>query len=252
MKYPDEFDTSTFPAGKQIAVSRIIGIVTMIVFLLIIFACVLLLWTQKSAHVHPFLVSINNITGQWEVVGHQHTDVKEITTTRALQESTIGKFLRYRFWITENQTLNAGIWRTCNRKIDCNPENKKGVPDDICKKLNLDSETCAKIDLSTEACALYCLSGDNVHRIFTSNIMPKYTERATIGEVWTPDMSSVQILPVDQVTENGGTWQIRMTIKSSIHGSMRILAYASISRNLTMYPKTLGYYVVDFNAYRIK
>ena len=33
--------------------------------------------------------------------------------------------------------------------------------------------------------------------------------------------------------------------------SVDILAYASIIRNLEAYPQTLGYYIEDFNAYKI-
>ena len=102
MKYPDEFDTPTFPAGKQIAVTRVMSIAVMSVFLLILFACGLLLWVQKSVHVHPFLISINQVTGQWEIVGHQHSDVKEMTTVQSLQESVIGKFLEYHLHLLQD------------------------------------------------------------------------------------------------------------------------------------------------------
>jgi glucan phosphorylase len=48
LKYPDEFETPTFPAGKQVAVTRAVSVAIMSVFLLILFACGLLLWAQKS------------------------------------------------------------------------------------------------------------------------------------------------------------------------------------------------------------
>lgn len=251
MRYPEDFDTSSFPAGKQISVSRAIGIAIMIVFLLIIFACGFLLWVQKSAHIHPFLVSINNVTGQWQIVGHQHHGIKEITTTQALQESVIGKFLEYRFWVTDDTIFNENIWALCDRRIDCNPENKKGLAPETCEEMGLDIDTCATIDMKTETCSLFCLSGDGLFSNFVSNIIPTYKEFAHSGETWIPDMSSVQMLPIGPITGMGGVWQIRMTIKSKLYGPIQILAYANILNSLELYPKTLGYYVADFNAYKI-
>lgn len=227
MRYPDEFDTSSFPAGKQIAVSRIVGIATMVVFLLIIVSCGLLLWVQKSAHIHPFLVSVNDITGRWEIVGHHHTETREITTTQSLQESVIGKFLEYRFRITDDELFNENIWRACDRTVECTPEN------------------------NAVACLLYCLSGDKLYTDFVSNVVPGYQGRVTQGEMWTADMSSVQMLPIGEITTAGGTWQVRMTVRSTLLGPIKILAFATVAQDLTLYPKTLGYYVKEFNAYKI-
>ncbi len=231
MKYPDEFDTSSFPAGKQIAVSRAVGIATMVVFLLIVIACGLLLWMQKSTHIHPFLISINDITGRWEIVGHHHTETKEITTTQSLQESVIGKFLEYRFTITNNDAFNSKLWQLCDRETDCNPE--------------------IKSDSEQNSCVLFCLSSDGVYNDFVTNIVPKYQSQVSAGETWTIDMSSVNMLPVGQIVSSGGTWQIRITVYSNVLGPMNILAYANIAQNLDLYPKTMGYYVEEFNAYKI-
>ena len=59
LQYPDDFDTPTFPAGPYIASARALGIGVMVVFFLVIVSCGLLLWVQRSARVHPFLVSVN-------------------------------------------------------------------------------------------------------------------------------------------------------------------------------------------------
>ena len=141
MKYPDDFDTPTFPAGKQISASRAVSIAVMVVFLLILFACGLLLWVQKSVHVHPFLVSINEITGQWEIVGHQHTDVKQMTTVQTLQESVIGKFLEYHFFVTDDadQTEVAKVLLKCT-------SGKENLPID-----NLTDATGGTINLKSVA-----------------------------------------------------------------------------------------------------
>ena len=231
MKYPDEFETPTFQAGKQIAVTRAVSVAIMSVFLLILFACGLLLWAQKSVHVHPFLVSVNEITGQWEVVGHQHTDIKEMSTVRTLQESVIGKFLEYRFFVTEDENFNANIWQTCDRKIDCNPATKVGM--------------------DGEAYVLYCLSSDDVHDDFIKNVVPQYQLMVQSGEMWNLDTKSIQMTPISEITPTGAIWQVRATVNSSLFGPIKILAYANVSQNLELYPKTLGYYVAEFNAYKI-
>lgn len=231
MKYPDEFETPTFPAGKQIAVTRVMSVAVMSVFLLILFACGLLLWAQKSVHVHPFLVSINQITGQWQIVGHQHTDVKEMTTVQTLQESVIGKFLEYHFFVTEDENFNANIWQTCDRKTDCNPSTKTG--------------------LGSETCVLYCLSSDEEHTQFVTNTIPLYQTMVVNGERWALDIKSVEMTPVSEIAATGGIWQIRATIDSNLFGEIKILAYANVSQNMELYPQTLGYYVAEFNAYKI-
>ena len=203
----------------------------MVVFLLIICACGLLLWTQRSAHVHPFLVSINNITGQWEIVGHQHGRMREMSTTQTLQESVLGKFVRNWFWIAENQDANTARWDKCDRVLACSPENKTGV--------------------ETGACGIYCLTGDDMFSRFNANVKPEYQARIADGETWRVDMSSIQMLPIGEVLPNGGAWQIRAKIISNKSAPIEILAYATVGRNTDAYPQTLGYYVADFNAYRM-
>ena len=230
MKFPDEFDTPTFPAGKQIAITRAVSIAIMVVFLLILFACGLLLWVQKSVHVHPFLVSINQITGQWEIVGHQHSDIKEMTTVQSLQESVIGKFLEYHFFVTDDAVFNANIWASCERKTACTPD---------------------KTGRGSEMCALYCLSSDEEHTKFTTSIIPQYQQMFINGEMWNIDIKSLEMTPISEITSAGGTWQIRATINSNLFGPIKILAYANVMQGTELYPQTLGYYVAEFNAYRV-
>ena len=162
MRYPDEFNTPTFPAGPRIASSRTLSIAIMTVFFLIICSCGLLLWVQRSAHVHPFLVSINSITGNWEIIGHQHGAMREMSTTQTLQESVIGKFIRNWFWIADNTDLNTARWNKCDRTADCTPENKTGV--------------------ETGACGIYCLTGDDMFSRFNSTVKPEYQARILDGE----------------------------------------------------------------------
>lgn len=231
MRYPDEFNTSTFPAGPRIASTRMLSIFIMVVFFLIICSCGLLLWVQRSTQVHPFLVSINSITGQWEIVGHQHGRVRELSTDQTLQESLVGKFVRNWFWIAENQDVNTARWDRCDRADDCAPENKSGV--------------------ETGACGIYCLTGDEMFSHFLTDVKPGYQSRVLDGETWRVDMSSIQILPVGDVVPAGGTWQIRAKIISNKTAPITVLAYATIGRDMDAYPQTLGYYVAGFNAYKM-
>ena len=231
MDYPDGFNTPTFPAGPRIAVSRVVGIAIMVVFLLILCACGLLLWTQRSVRVHPFLVSVNNITGQWEIVGHNHSVVREITTDRALQEATIGRFMRYWFLITANPAFNDSLWTECKRESDCNPDFKTGI--------------------ETARCGLYCLSGANAFSAFLSDVVPSYRLRAAQGETWMLNASSLQFLPLESADKNAPAWQVSGTITSNISGPINILAYVKIGRDMDLYPQTMGYFVSEFNAYKM-
>lgn len=232
MQYPDEFDVPAFPAGKRIAVSRAMGVAVMTVFLLIVFACGMLLWAQRSVQVHPFLVSINNITGQWDIVGHHHHEVPEMPATRMLQESLLGNYVQYWFQIRDDEVVNAAIWQSCDRQTHCNPERKTGI--------------------DTNACTIYCMSGDNVYNNFVAAVVPDYQLRFARGELWQIDLPSLNTMPVGQITENGGYWQIKVKLYSNKNmNPMNVLAYARVARNMDAYPKTMGYYVAEFNAYRI-
>ena len=238
-EYPDDFDTATFPAGKQIAVSRAVCIAIMTAFLLIIFACFGVLWVQKSIKNHPFLVSINEITGQWTVVEHNHNNIKGMSTTQTLQESVLGKYIKRRFYLP-----GATKWQYCDRSTDCVPE----------KKCNADGN-CAPEEITfdnADACALFCITGDTEYKEFMEMVIPQYLVFFNSGESWSIDMSGIQMTPISPISANGGIWQIKFTIISNMASeAVDILAYASIGKNIDAYPQTLGYYVEDFNAYKI-
>lgn len=226
MDYPNGFETPAFPAGKRIAVSRTLSVWIGIVFFLILCACGLLLWTQRSIKVHPFLIAINDITGQWEIVGHSHTRIKSISAMRTLQESVIGKFIQNWYFISDNNDENLSVWQSCNRATDC-------------------------AGYGTTFCALYCVAGDGVYDNFIQNIVPGYQNRISDGEQWALNWSSVNITPVGKFNVNGGVWQVSAKLESNVSGEISVLGYAHVARNLEMYPQTLGYYVVDYNAYKI-
>lgn len=232
MEYPDDFETPAFPAGKLINSTRLVSIVTMVVFLLIVIACGGVLWVQQSVKVHPFLVSINNITGQWEIIGHEHEDIRQIPTKRSLQESVIGKFLRSWFFVSNIESVRNDAWKSCERSTGC------GVD--------------YSVEDSAMSCALYCVSSDILYEKFIADVVPDYLVRIEAGEVWTLISSSVQIAPIGEVTDTGATWQVRAQIESNLSDvPIDILAYVVVKRNNEVYPQTLGYYIEDFNAYKM-
>lgn len=231
LQYPDDFNTPTFPAGPYIASARALGIGVMVVFFLVIVSCGLLLWVQRSARVHPFLVSVNEITGQWDIVGHQHDSAGEMTTTQSLQESVIGNFVRDWFRITSNKTANDALWGKCERSKDC----------------DLDSKT--NVDMGR--CSLYCISSEEVFDNFLANVVPGYTVRADGGETWEFDMSSLQVSPIGPFSSAGGSWQIRGMIYSNATEPISILGYVRVENKIDMYPQTMGYHVTEFYAYKM-
>ncbi len=231
MDYPGGFEVPSFPAGKRIMFTRVAGIAAMVVFLLILVMCGLIVWAQRSARVHPFLVSVNQITGQWEIVGHQHEEVQELSSTRALQESVIGNFVRNWFLVTENADLNNRMWESCDRVTQCNPEKKTGI--------------------DTNQCAVYCIVNDDLYAKFTKDIVPEYRQRMQRGETLVCDMSSLNINPIGAIGDAGGMWLVQMVLRSDQDTRINIIGYAKIARNMDAYPKTLGYYVADFNAYNV-
>lgn len=233
MEYPDDFNTPSYPAGPRIASTRAVSIAIMVVFFLICCACGLLLWVQRSVTVHPFLVSINPITGQWDVVGHSHGSIQEMTTTQSLQESVIGNFVYNWFRISSNTRMNDALWKKCDYSTDCNPE--KTSPDET----------------GIGYCALYCLSGEGLFSNFISTVVPDYKLRVAAGETWMVDMPSLKILPLSEPAPNGASWQVHATIRSNKSGPINIMGYALVQRNTETYPQTLGYYVSDFNAYKM-
>ncbi len=232
MEYPDNFEIPTFPAGKRIAVSRFMAIGVSILFLITIFLCFFILWSSKSQRIDPFLISIDNVTGQWIDVGHSHTNGPiKYTAARLLQESVLGKFTEKWFLITQDEQVNDSIWQTCQRELSCINNNS--------------------IAYGENECSLFCLSGEELFSKFIYDVVPDYQNRFFMGEVWFIDKASIQMEPVSQISNIGGTWRIFAKIKSNLTEEINILAFAKIARNQNNYPQTLGYYVADFNAYKI-
>ncbi|MBQ0013204.1 MAG: hypothetical protein KBS86_01365 [Proteobacteria bacterium] len=225
LKYPDDFNTSAFPAGKPVAISRFMGIALMVVFVLIISVAGLTLWASRSRSIHPFLIYINRLTGQWMVVGHRHGN-REITRSRTLQESLIYDFTTNWFTIYPDDKKNEILWSKCDRRTDCT---RRG-------KLNL-------------RCALYCDMSDDMFVTFNDTVAPQYNMRYTSGERW--NVASVFAVPDMAINDKGGNWTVYAQIHSNTSGAFNIIAYVSVGYDIAQHTNTMGYYIKSFNAYKL-
>lgn len=229
LDYPNNFDTPAFPAGKRIAVSRAVSILVSALFFVIICLCCLLIWTSRSATVDPFIISVDSVTGTWSVVGHSHGTV-QYSASRTMQESVVANFTRDWFTVGDDSE-NQALWQTCDRGQVCMSENAPARADGVC--------------------AIYCATNDSVFNRFIYDVVPTWQDIAAASGRLSLDTSSLQIEPVGAVGNNGGMWRVRATISGNVTPSMQIIAFMRVGRDTKSYPRTLGYYITDFNAYRL-
>lgn len=233
MNYPADFDSPTFPAGRKVVSSRIMGIVIMVVFLLIMITTGLLIWAQQSIKTHPFLVSINDITGQWTIVGHDHEQMVTLSAAQSMQESVLTRFIQYWFWISASDIANSARWRECDLVSDCGlATEKKGI------------------DIEGD-CAIYCLTGNGLYSEFSQKVLPNYQIIKDQGNTWMVDESTLVLTPIGTIGNNGGVWQVRVTVYQNDRDAIEVLGYARIGHTKGEYQKNLGYHVVEFNAYKM-
>ena len=230
MEYPADFETTGFPAGKVLATNRVVAICIMLVIVLITVMCGLLLWAQRSVRVHPFLVSINSVTGQWSIVGHQHGDYKTVDNTSALMESVIADFVKYRFSISADANTNASVWQRCDLAKDCS--------------LAAHQENSI---INPDRCGLFCTTDIKVFDAFVTDVMPVYEQYAIAKDVRTIDTSAMRFQHL-----HGNVYQVQFIINSTLYGDMQILGYAVVERDTTNYPYNLGCDVSNFSAYRVQ
>ena len=231
MKYPDDFNTPAFPAGKFVAVSRFMATAVMVIFFAIICVCGIILWVKKTQDISPFLVSLNPNGERWTLVEYNNHKT-EIPVYYVLQESFLNKFARDWFTISDDIRVNQANWATsCSRT---GPE---------CTTSNGDV---------FEVCSIYCSTDDVVFDNFKDVVLPVYsaleTEKAA---VWT--VKDIYIKPLDSmdsITETGGMWRLNIIVETD-NGLASFIAYALVEYDPDQYKKTMGYYVADFNAYRI-
>jgi hypothetical protein len=227
--YPGNFEIPVFPAGKRIAISRFMAIATLVSFLIIIFLCGILIWSARSDRLNPFMISANLVTGEWQVVGRSDTTT-DYSVEYTMQESVAGNFVKDWFKISSTPVANEVAWKQCDRA------------------------TCGSGDglmFGTRQCAIYCSVSDEVFSRFFYNTLPTYQARAENGEVWYVNDNDITISPAGQVGPVGGTWEVRAIVSSETTEDFAIIAFIKIARNNNFYPKTMGYYIADFNSYRM-
>lgn len=229
MNYPDDFNTRTFPAGKSIAISRAMGVGIMSVFFIIVCLCGLLIWTIRSARVEPYVLATGGINDQWRVVmAGGDTPTTQMTDAQVFQQSLLWRFTQNWFNISPNHEINDAIWKT------------------DCKR-----EQCLSEEIGPRNCALFCAMDDDLFYKFSDTVLPRYLEYQNTKTTWMAVPESMRIEPVGRISDSGGAWQIQITILTGGTGAMDIVAYAKVARNTKYFPKTMGYYVADFNAYRV-
>ena len=230
MEYPSDFDTPAFPAGGRIAVSRAFGIGILGVFLLIVFTCVMVLWARRSMMVEPLLISTNNTTGTWAVIGRSASRNTEYSVSRTMQEAVAINFTQSWFYISNSATRNEDVWRKC--------------PTDSCTGAEI-------MSYNRYSCAISCLAADKLYELFTDDVAPIYRRRQIEGgETWDFMPETVMVTPVGRISDAGGMWRVNASVWSNINSVFNIIAFVRIERKAAEYPMTMGYYVADFNAYR--
>lgn len=229
MNYPDNFETSTFPAGTRIAASRTAAIGIAVVYVLIVFACGLLLWASRSVRISPFLIATNEIPTEWRIVG-QGGGTRRVATHNLLQEALIAKYIQRRFYISAFDKENENLWNVCERPKDCTTIGNTSTGSD---------------------CALFCATSAEEFVRFQTMIVPDYRERVAMGEQQWVSAASIRLVPTSDVSVRGGMWRASFTIESNISTPIRVIAYARVARDQQQYPRTMGYYITDFNAYRL-
>ena len=233
MDYPDDFNTSAFPAGKLLAVSRNVGIWIAVSLFLIIVCAISLPWILHNQKIDPLVIYVDGSHGQWELVPNGalgenlHQDWSYYYAT---QRALVGTFTKKWFTISSSRELNDAMWARCNRATECGDRGINAFP-------------------YQDGCDIFCMAGDEVYKKFTSNVLPIYETAISFGERWRVNPSRISIEPTGGITTRGGTWIVRTRVYSN-NGEFDIVAYVGVARNESVYPQTLGYYVSEFNAYR--
>lgn len=228
MNYPNDFNIPTFPAGKTVAFSRSVSVWIGVVAFLIICACGLMLLLVHSENNYPFLISTDPITSDWTVVAYPEK-TKKIVTTEIVQENLVRNYVEYWFTIDKDNAVNESLWQKC--------------PNTACEALE-------QYDPTNKICALFCLSGQDLFQQFTEKIVPEY--RARIQQK-SETIRVVSQLITPPAKNQGATnvWQSYAELDSSLNGRFSVLIFIELGYDKKMHPATLGYYVKDFNSYRM-
>ncbi len=231
MHYPDDFNTPAFPAGKRVIVSRMMAIGISIGLMIIVFLAGMILWAATSRKIDPFLISVNPATGTWTLVGHGH--MRQHSATYLMQESLVRNFVENWFAVSSNPVANDARWEMCDMAT-CASDEYRGV--------------------MSSRCALSCISSPQLMEKFVYNIVPTYQDYVANGMEQVINMSTLNVAPIsgpDTITDAGGTWQISGTILTKAGAKINIMAFATVGRMADQYSKTMGFYIADFNAYKM-
>lgn len=230
MDYPNNFDVPAFPAGKTVAFTRTISIWLSIVFFLIIVACGFLLFFAHARKNFPFLISINPITEDWNVIAYPGEKEKPIPQYQYIQEKLVHDFVKDWFTISDDMNTNENIWEKCSVE-EC--------------------QDSAQFNPMTKKCALSCKSADAVFDDFVKKVLPNYHARVNQAqEKWTIPAKGL-LITSNIVSEKSSKWQVYAVVNSSIMGNFDVLIFVDVERDIDLYPATFGYYINQFNSYRI-
>lgn len=229
MDYPEDFNTSAFPAGRRVALSRTVGIWIAVSLFLIVFGCIAIPWLIKNRTIDPFVIYVDAPVGEWRLVGR--SDIKRsLTYYDAVQRSVVGIFAENWFAVNSDMDINDANWAQCNRTQVCDtriPTSSAGA----------------------QECGIYCLAGEELYQNFKTKVLPIHQAIADLGETWSLNAKTLMVMPVGSATPAGGVWKVRGHVSGRTE-AFDVIAYVTVARNLEKYPQTFGFYVSDFKAYR--
>ncbi len=183
----------------------------------------------KSKNNFPLLISADPWTADWSIAAYPE-DTSKITTNQIIQENLVRKYVEYWFNINKDYSLNEALWKTCT---------------------NRDCDSLERYDPMDMQCALYCSSGTELFQQFTEKIIPEYRDRIE-QESETMHVVAQLITPPSQAENTSNIWQSFATIMSSKNGMANVLVFLELGQDKKgKYPANSGYYVQDFNAYRV-
>ena len=96
------------------------------------------------------------------------------------------------------------------------------------------------------------MSADSVFGDFNRVVLPTFSAlESDAGATWR--VVAVHIKPMVSdaaITQTGGNWRIDVAVNTG-DGVVNFTGFATVSYDQEHYPKTLGYYVSEFNTYRM-
>lgn len=228
MNYPEDFDTSAFPVGRRIVLSRTAGIWGMVTLFLVVCLCVLIMWIKQNRRINPFIIYVNGPQGHWESISNDKTELSA-PYWKSVQRSLVGIFTEKWFTISNDPNYNEKMWSRCTRKDTC------------FQQIN---------NTFVSGCDIYCMASDDMFHTFSTKVLPQYKEFTDMGQVWRTSPTNIIVVPDGVITEAGGDWIVTARIRSNLNGDFDIIAYVNVKHDTELYPQTLGYYISQFNAYR--